>query len=102
MFRTYALLSALCSFVYLVGMLVGVVLLFFNWTIALGVLVVSVICAPLAKVFDQKKFQEIYGTVLGRVMCDYEWDTGKQFALRDAAIHSAINELQEREYYEGF
>lgn len=96
MARFYALLSATCSLVYLLGLVVGVVLFFFSWKIAIAVIFLACVCAPLAKVFDRMKYQEIYGSEDGRALAEHEWETGKPDATRKAATDRAVWEAQQR------
>jgi hypothetical protein len=91
----YALLSATCSLAYLLGLVVGVVLFFFSWKTAIAVILLACVCAPLAKVFDRMKYQEIYGSEAGQAIAEYEWETGKQDAKRKAAIDRAAWESKQ-------
>lgn len=95
MARLYALLSASCSLTFLLGLVVGVVLFFCSWKTAIAVIVLACLCAPLARVFDRMKYQEIYGSDVGREIAEYEWETGKQDANRRAAVDRAAWESQQ-------
>ena len=59
MARLYALLSATCSLAYLLGLVVGVFLFLFSWKTAIAVILLACVCAPLARVLDRMKYQEI-------------------------------------------
>ncbi len=89
MARLFALLSAWSSFGYLAGLAVGIVLLFFNWKLALIVLAGALILAPAAKMFDGMKLRAIYGHDAGRIFADKDWATGKRNATIIAAIDRA-------------
>jgi len=96
MARLYALLSATCSLAYLLGLVVAVVLFFFSWKTAIAVMLLAFVCAPLAKVFDRMKYQEIYGSAAGRAIAESEWETGKQDAKRKAVTDRAVLEAKQR------
>ena len=86
MVRIYAMLSAICSLCYLLGLVLGVVMLFFSWKIALVVLFFAVLAAPSAKAFDKAKLRAIYGTDGGNMLGDSRWEAGKPSPGTDARI----------------
>ncbi len=88
MARTYALLSALFSLWYVLGLILGVVLLFFNWKIALVVLFSAVCAVPSAKAFDKAKLRAIYGKDVGNMLGDARWDAGKPSPRTEEMIDS--------------
>ena len=87
--RSLALASAFCSLGFLVGLPVGIVLLFFDWELGLGVIAMSVLLAPLAKWLDKRKTVAIFGTVHADALHDARWGSGnrrpKEWAQFEAA-----------------
>ena len=94
MARLYAMLSALCSLVFLTGLVAGVVVLFINWKIAIGVIVASLLAAPIAKMFDRAKLRAVYGRVAGDDLTEADWSGGKKDALGSARIDREAWELK--------
>ncbi|MCH8054175.1 MAG: hypothetical protein IH895_08955 [Planctomycetes bacterium] len=88
MARIYAMLSAICSLCYLLGLVLGVVMLFFSWKIALVVLFFAVLAAPSAKAFDKAKLRAIYGRDRGNMLGDSRWEAGKPSPRTEVMIDS--------------
>ena len=86
--RLYATLSVLCHLAHFAGLLVGLILFFVNWKIAIAVLVASLMCIPLARFFDLKRFQSIFGPEIGREFTTLTWIAGdaRKLALADMTL----------------
>lgn len=97
--RSLALASAFCSLGYLAGLLVGIVLLFFNWRAGLAVIAVAVLLAPFAKWLDKRKTMAIFGRVSGEALHDVRWERGnhkpKEWARMEAAAMQEFDPIFE-------
>ncbi len=76
--RMFALLSALMSLVYLACLPAVVILLFFNWMIALSLIPVGIAAAFLAKWLNGLKLRQLHGREAGVMLNELDWASGRR------------------------
>jgi hypothetical protein len=76
--RIFALLSALSSLFYLACLPTIPILLFIDWRIAIALVPIAFTAAILAKVWNRKKLQAVFGKAAGAFLNEIDWATGRR------------------------
>lgn len=76
--RIYALLSAIMSLTYLACFPATLIVLFYNWRIAVFMIPFGFAAAFLAKWFNGLKLREMYGREVGKKLNDLDWASGRR------------------------
>jgi len=66
------------------------VLLFFAWQIGIVLIALGIASAPLAKYFDRKKSEHIWGSELGGQLHGIQWTSGKSHSTEWASTESEV------------
>ena len=88
--RLLAVLSALCSLAFLVGLALGGVVLFFNWKLGLAFIAVALVLAPTAKWLDKRKAMRVWGRQVGEGVHGVRWAQGNKGAVAWGAVEASM------------